>query len=168
MVEGERLTGSCGYGQSTPVPVTGNVKGSSANFQFRTGLDAVVDVGHLGDLVTPGGELLGRRPDHRPVADVPADGPPATKGGEPLRGADVQATEPEAEPQPMLRRGVVERAEEGVDVPDLDVDVERRPLAFKVLIILVYTLPALAVFLYHDQVRWGYGLVLAAGSMLGA
>ncbi|PMR67046.1 sulfite exporter TauE/SafE family protein [Halomonas heilongjiangensis] len=40
--------------------------------------------------------------------------------------------------------------------------------AFKVLIILVYTLPALAVFLYHDQVRWGFGLVLAAGSMLGA
>lgn len=40
--------------------------------------------------------------------------------------------------------------------------------AFKVLIILVYTLPALAVFLYHDQVRWGYGLVLAVGSMLGA
>lgn len=40
--------------------------------------------------------------------------------------------------------------------------------AFKVLIILVYTLPALAVFLYHDQVRWGYGLVLAAGSMGGA
>ncbi len=40
--------------------------------------------------------------------------------------------------------------------------------AFKVLIILVYTLPALAVFLINDQVRWGYGLLLAAGSMLGA
>jgi uncharacterized protein len=40
--------------------------------------------------------------------------------------------------------------------------------AFKVLIILVYTLPALGLFLYHDQVRWGYGLLLAAGSMLGA
>ncbi|WP_373183066.1 sulfite exporter TauE/SafE family protein [Halomonas campaniensis] len=39
---------------------------------------------------------------------------------------------------------------------------------FKVLIILVYTLPALALFLVTDQVRWGYGLVLAAGSMLGA
>ncbi|MFO7649414.1 sulfite exporter TauE/SafE family protein [Halomonas sp. 3H] len=39
---------------------------------------------------------------------------------------------------------------------------------FKVLIILVYTLPALALFLVNDQVRWGYGLVLAAGSMLGA
>lgn len=40
--------------------------------------------------------------------------------------------------------------------------------AFKVLIILVYTLPALAIFLWHDQVRWSYGLVLAAGSMTGA
>ncbi|MBB3332341.1 hypothetical protein BDK63_003235 [Halomonas campaniensis] len=39
---------------------------------------------------------------------------------------------------------------------------------FKVLIILVYTLPALALFLVNDQVRWGYGLVLAGGSMLGA
>jgi len=39
---------------------------------------------------------------------------------------------------------------------------------FKVLIILVYTLPALAIFLVNDQVRWGYGLVLAVGSMLGA
>ncbi len=39
---------------------------------------------------------------------------------------------------------------------------------FKVLIVLVYTLPALAVFLVNDQVRWGYGLMLAAGSMIGA
>lgn len=39
---------------------------------------------------------------------------------------------------------------------------------FKVLIVLVYTLPALALFLVNDQVRWGYGLVLAAGSMTGA
>jgi len=39
---------------------------------------------------------------------------------------------------------------------------------FKVLIVLVYTLPALAIFLVNDQVRWGYGLTLAAGSMLGA
>ncbi|MGJ7462035.1 sulfite exporter TauE/SafE family protein [Halomonas sp. MA07-2] len=39
---------------------------------------------------------------------------------------------------------------------------------FKVLIILIYTLPALAVFLVNDQVRWSYGLVLAAGSMSGA
>ncbi|ALM53936.1 sulfite exporter TauE/SafE family protein [Halomonas huangheensis] len=40
--------------------------------------------------------------------------------------------------------------------------------AFKVVIILVYTLPALAMFLWHDQVRWSYGLMLAAGSMTGA
>ncbi len=39
---------------------------------------------------------------------------------------------------------------------------------FKVLIVLVYTLPALAIFLVEDQVRWGYGLLLAAGSMTGA
>ncbi len=39
---------------------------------------------------------------------------------------------------------------------------------FKVLIILVYTLPALGLFLYYDQVRWGYGLLLAVGSMSGA
>ncbi|GHC15362.1 sulfite exporter TauE/SafE family protein [Aidingimonas halophila] len=39
---------------------------------------------------------------------------------------------------------------------------------FKVFIILIYTLPALCVFLYHDQVRWGYGLLLAIGSMTGA
>jgi len=40
--------------------------------------------------------------------------------------------------------------------------------AFKVLIILVYTLPALGMFLWHDQVRWSYGLVLALGAMTGA
>jgi len=39
---------------------------------------------------------------------------------------------------------------------------------FKVLIVLVYTLPALVLFLVNDQVRWGYGLLLAAGSMTGA
>ncbi|MBF7052210.1 sulfite exporter TauE/SafE family protein [Halomonas sp. KAO] len=39
---------------------------------------------------------------------------------------------------------------------------------FKVLIVLVYTLPALAIFVVNDQVRWSYGLVLAAGSMSGA
>lgn len=39
---------------------------------------------------------------------------------------------------------------------------------FKVLIVLVYTLPALLIFLVEDQVRWGYGLLLAAGSMTGA
>lgn len=39
---------------------------------------------------------------------------------------------------------------------------------FKVFIILVYMLPALALFVYHDQVRWSYGLLLAVGSMTGA
>lgn len=39
---------------------------------------------------------------------------------------------------------------------------------FKVFIILIYTLPALALFLYHDQVRWGHGLLLALGTMAGA
>jgi hypothetical protein len=38
--EGERLSGSCGSGQSTPVPVRGSLKGNTATFQFRTGLDA--------------------------------------------------------------------------------------------------------------------------------
>jgi hypothetical protein len=48
--EGERLTGSCGYGQSTPVPVTGTVKGSTATFQFRTGLDAGYTISFSGQL----------------------------------------------------------------------------------------------------------------------
>ncbi|SDL42894.1 hypothetical protein SAMN05661010_01687 [Modicisalibacter muralis] len=39
---------------------------------------------------------------------------------------------------------------------------------FKVLIILIYTLPALALFVFNDQVRWGYGLLLGLGSMAGA
>lgn len=39
---------------------------------------------------------------------------------------------------------------------------------FKVFIILIYTLPALALFVFDDQVRWGYGLLLAVGSMAGA
>jgi uncharacterized membrane protein YfcA len=37
----------------------------------------------------------------------------------------------------------------------------------KVFIVLVYTLPALAVFLSTGNVVWGYGLALAAGNMLG-
>lgn len=39
---------------------------------------------------------------------------------------------------------------------------------FKVLIVLLYTLPALAIFVLNDEVRWSYGLVLAAGTMTGA
>jgi hypothetical protein len=40
--------------------------------------------------------------------------------------------------------------------------------AVKVFMILCFTIPALAVFVYYGQVRWGIGLVLAAGNMLGA
>jgi uncharacterized membrane protein YfcA len=39
---------------------------------------------------------------------------------------------------------------------------------FKVFIILIYTLPALAMFVIGGQVRWSYGLLLALGSMSGA
>nr|WP_298378722.1 sulfite exporter TauE/SafE family protein [uncultured Halomonas sp.] len=39
---------------------------------------------------------------------------------------------------------------------------------FKVFIILIYTLPALLLFMVNDQVRWNYGLLLALGSMSGA
>ncbi|GAB2592498.1 sulfite exporter TauE/SafE family protein [Nitrincola alkalisediminis] len=38
----------------------------------------------------------------------------------------------------------------------------------KVLIVLVYMVPALGVFIYSGHVAWSYGLVLAVGSMLGA
>ncbi len=38
----------------------------------------------------------------------------------------------------------------------------------KVFIILIYTLPALAVFAWTGNVNWKYGLVLAAGNSLGA
>ncbi|MCD6347625.1 MAG: sulfite exporter TauE/SafE family protein [Bacteroidales bacterium] len=40
--------------------------------------------------------------------------------------------------------------------------------AIKVLIILLYTPFALAIFIYHDQVNWVAGLILAVGNMLGA
>jgi len=43
-----------------------------------------------------------------------------------------------------------------------------RANAVKVLIVLCYTIFALAVFLFNDQVRWEVGLVLALGNMLGA
>jgi len=48
--EGERLAGSCGSGPTTPVPVTGTLKGSSATFQFKTGLDAGLTVVFSGRL----------------------------------------------------------------------------------------------------------------------
>lgn len=37
----------------------------------------------------------------------------------------------------------------------------------KVVIVLLFTLPAIAVFAWHDAVRWGPGLAMAAGSSLG-
>ncbi|WP_417500679.1 sulfite exporter TauE/SafE family protein [Marinobacter sp.] len=44
----------------------------------------------------------------------------------------------------------------------------RQVNVFKVSIILLYTVPALMVFAINDQVRWGMGLVLAAGNITGA
>lgn len=38
----------------------------------------------------------------------------------------------------------------------------------KVLVVLVYMLPALGIFIATGNVHWGFGLVLAAGSMAGA
>src|SRR5690606_24108535 len=40
--------------------------------------------------------------------------------------------------------------------------------AVKNLIVLIFTVAALAVFVVNDQVRWGLGLLLAAGSAVGA
>jgi len=40
--------------------------------------------------------------------------------------------------------------------------------AVKLLIVLCYTVPALAIFVMNDLVRWDLGLTLAAGNMLGA
>ncbi|MCR9142426.1 MAG: sulfite exporter TauE/SafE family protein [bacterium] len=40
--------------------------------------------------------------------------------------------------------------------------------ALKLWIVLIATIPALAFFLYYDQVRFGPGLTLAAGQLLGA
>jgi len=37
----------------------------------------------------------------------------------------------------------------------------------KVFIILIYTIPALAIFIITGNVNWGYGLSLAAGNSLG-
>ncbi len=43
-----------------------------------------------------------------------------------------------------------------------------RANAVKVLIILCFTIFALVIFVYNDQVEWFVGLVLAVGNMLGA
>jgi len=38
----------------------------------------------------------------------------------------------------------------------------------KVFIVLIYTIPALLIFIYSNNVDWGYGLTLASGNMIGA
>ena len=43
-----------------------------------------------------------------------------------------------------------------------------RANAVKLLIILLYTPIALAIFIYFGQVNWKYGLILAVGNMIGA
>jgi uncharacterized membrane protein YfcA len=43
-----------------------------------------------------------------------------------------------------------------------------RANAVKLLIVLCFTIFALAVFVINDQVRWSVGLILAVGNMLGA
>jgi hypothetical protein len=40
--------------------------------------------------------------------------------------------------------------------------------AMKNLVVLIVTIAALAVFVLHDQVRWGLGLLLATGAAAGA
>ena len=42
-----------------------------------------------------------------------------------------------------------------------------RANAVKVLIIFCFTLFALFVFIYNDQVRWDYGFLLAIGNAVG-
>ncbi len=43
-----------------------------------------------------------------------------------------------------------------------------RANAIKLVMVLVFAVPVLFVFIYFDQVRWGYGTVLALGQMGGA
>ncbi|MCD6289520.1 MAG: sulfite exporter TauE/SafE family protein [Anaerolineae bacterium] len=43
-----------------------------------------------------------------------------------------------------------------------------RANAIKVVIILVFTIPALIVFVMNGQVNWCIGLILAIGNMTGA
>lgn len=38
----------------------------------------------------------------------------------------------------------------------------------KVFIVLIYTIPALLIFIFTGNVNWGYGLILACGTMIGA
>ncbi|MEL4455065.1 sulfite exporter TauE/SafE family protein [Lutimonas vermicola] len=39
--------------------------------------------------------------------------------------------------------------------------------AVKVVVAFIYTISALAIFIYNDQVNWKYGLVLSVGNALG-
>ncbi len=43
-----------------------------------------------------------------------------------------------------------------------------RANGYKLLIVLLYTIPTLAMFIYHDQVIWKYGLLMAVGQSVGA
>ena len=38
----------------------------------------------------------------------------------------------------------------------------------KAFIVMIYTIPALLVFVWNDNVDWGFGLALGAGNALGA
>jgi len=38
----------------------------------------------------------------------------------------------------------------------------------KVFIVLIYTIPALLIFIFSGNINWGYGFILAGGNMLGA
>ncbi len=43
-----------------------------------------------------------------------------------------------------------------------------RANAIKALIVLIYTIPAMLIFILNNQVIWGVGLILALGGMIGA
>ena len=40
--------------------------------------------------------------------------------------------------------------------------------ALKLLIVFAFNIPAIIVFIVHDQVHWGYGLIMAVAQMMGA
>lgn len=40
--------------------------------------------------------------------------------------------------------------------------------AVKMLLVFAFNIPAIIVFIAHDQVHWGYGLIMAAAQMVGA
>lgn len=43
-----------------------------------------------------------------------------------------------------------------------------RANGYKLLIVLLYTIPTLLMFIYHDQIVWKYGLLMAIGQSVGA